>query len=630
MKSEHSQNEVSSPNGLLTLVFHLKECGDGTNRLYYQLLYKNKPVILESELDINLDNHLSELALGFEPDKHKRWCENLVIEDMEEESFDEVWEPVYGEKNRIRDNYNRLTVRLVKDDEPTYRLWLIFRVYNEGLAFRYFFPEDPKGVYYKITEENSQFTMPSETKAYFCIWAQGDYNYLPLKNWTDRSERPLTMKLANGLYVCLTEARMVDYARTHFKLSETRPDTVVTSLYSGVDTITPFATPWRVVMVAERPGELVENNHIILNLNPPCRIEDTSWIKPGKVIREMTLSTKGAKACVDFAAEHNLQYIEIDWGWYGVEKVFASDAGKVDVDPSLNPNKDLNLQEVIQYAEAKNIGVFVYVNQRALLKQIDEIFPLYKKWGLKGVKFGFVQVGSHRWTVWLHEAVKKAARNRLMVDIHDEYRPTGFSRTYPNLLTQEGIRGNEEMPTATHNTILPFTRFIAGAADYTISYYKQQGISDFNGKTIQTTSAHQLALAVIYYSPLQFLFWYDVPSDYQGEPEIEFFEQVPTVWDETRVIQGEIGEYITTARRKGSDWFIGTITNNDARKLTVPLEFLPEGKQYTAKIYSDDESVKTRTKVRVDTKSVNKTETITADLKPSGGQAVWLKPESNN
>jgi alpha-glucosidase len=618
---------IQSPDGNLVLAFRQKKNSFGGTCLYYQVSYKNQPVILESELEIQLDNHLSELALGLKPQRREHWCENLVVRDIRQTVHDSRWEPVYGERRQIRDHYNQAIIRLVKDDRPNYELHLTIRAYNEGVAFRYFFPEDPSAVYYHITAENTQFTLPPETKAWFTPWAQGPYTLLPLAEWLDESERPLTLELKNGLNVCLAEAQMVDYARTNFKLNRDRPDTITTSLYSGVDMITPFATPWRVIMVAEKPGDLIENNDIILNLNPPCQIEDTSWIKPGKVIREMTVSTKGAKACIDFAAQHNLQYVGIDWGWYGVERVFASDARKVNVDPRLNPDRDLDLHEVIAYGRQKGIGIFVYVNQRALLRQLDELFPLYQSWGVKGVKFGFVQVGSHRWSVWLHEAVQKAARCRLMVDIHDEYRPTGFSRTYPNLMTQEGVRGNEEMPDAAHNATLPFTRYIAGAADYTISYYKQKGLGDFHGKFIKTSSAHQLALAVIYYSPLQFLFWYDKPSDFQNEPEIEFFEKVPTVWDDTKVLNGRIGQYITVARRSGEQWFMGIITNDERRSLKIPLDFLSPGKTYRASIYRDDPSVDTRTHVRIDRIKVNASQMLDVELSPSCGQAVRLESE---
>ena len=373
-------------------------------------------------------------------------------------------------------------------------------------------------------------------------------------------------------------------------------------------------------------------------LNPPCRIKDTSWIKPGKVMREVTLTTEGGKALVDFAVKRNLQYIHFDAGWYGFEYDKASDATTVTLDPRRNPKIDaLNLKEVVAYAKQHGIGVMLYVNQRALQQQLDEILPLYKSWGISGIKFGFVQVGSQVWTKWMHEAVKKCADYGLMVDIHDEYRPTGFSRTYPNLMTQEGIRGNEEFPDATHNVTLPFTRFVAGAADYTICYYRQDfgrlNVEKDNygvprSKSIQTTPAHQLALAAVYYSPLQYMYWYDKPSDSQDEPELKFFDDVYTTWDDTKVLQGEVGEFITVARRRGEEWFIGSITNNEARTLPVDLSFLPAGKDYVAEIYTDgDKSIPTRTKVRVSKFRVNAKTVLHFNLRASGGSAIRLVPE---
>ena len=621
------QVPIKSPGEMLSMLFYQQKDSEGRMCLYYQVAYKDRVVIKESELEIQLDNHYSELAMALKPEQLDHWCDNLVVKDIVNTQEGNTWEPVYGERSLVRNYYNETTIKLVKEDVPDCEMHLVIRAYDEGIAFRYSFPEDPRAIYYHVKSENTEFTFPPDTYAYFTSWAQGPYELMPLKNWPDRAERPLTLKLANGLFVCLAEAEMVDYCRTDFRLSAGKEDTIVTSMYSSVDRITPFATPWRVIMVAEKCGDLLENNDILLNLNLPCAIEDTSWLKPGKVIRDMSVSTAGAKSCIDFAVRHNLQYIGIDWGWYGIERLFSSDASKVDVTPQVNPERDFNLTEIIAYGNERDIGVFLYVNQRALLKQLDELLPLYQSWGVKGIKFGFVQVGSHRWSVWLHEAVKKCANYNLLVDIHDEYRPTGFSRTYPNLLTQEGIRGNEEMPDATHNTVLPFTRYIAGAADYTISYYKKPGLGGFHGKMIQTTSAHQLALAVIYYSPLQFLFWYDKPSDYQGEPEIEFFEQVPTVWDDTRVINGEPGEYVTIARRSGEQWFIGTITNNDSRKLKVSLCFLTEGVNYLANIYYDEPSVAGRTKVKVESVEVDSSTVLNIDLAPSGGQAVWIRPE---
>jgi alpha-glucosidase len=345
-------------------------------------------------------------------------------------------------------------------------------------------------------------------------------------------------------------------------------------------------------------------------------------------MREVILSTKGAKDLVDFAVKRHLQYIHFDAGWYGAEESPASDATHVNVDPRRNPKNDLNLQEVIRYAKQKGIGVWLYVNHLALEKQLDTLLPLYEKWGISGIKFGFVNVGSFYWNKWLLDAVKKCAAHHLMVDIHDEYRPTGFSRTYPNLLTQEGIRGNEEFPDATHNTILPFTRFLAGAADYTICYYQRPEMKPGfpASRYLKTTSAHQMALSVDYYSPLQFMYWYDKPEDSHNEPELEFFDHIPTVWDDTKVLDGEIGKFITIARRSGNNWFVGSITNDDARDIKINCSFLAPGKKYKATIYYDDPDAPTRTKVSLKKIIVDASTVLDSHLLPSGGQAIWIRP----
>jgi hypothetical protein len=602
---------IQSPDKNLIVQFYQKQDGDKKRTLYYTVSYKSKPVINESILELQLDNHLSESAMALKIDKHERWMENLQIKKTITSSKDTNWQPVVGERKTIRDNYNAASVEMVKDDNPIYHVNVEIRVYNEGVALRFFFPENEKGTYYRIMSENTEFSLPEGTKAWFTSWAQGPYELLPLENWPDESERPLTLQLPNGLYACLAEAAMVDYARTKFKLNTAKRNTIVTTMHTPADLISPFATPWRVVMVAERPGDLIENNNIILNLNEPSKIKDTSWIKPGKIIRVMTQTTQDAKDNIDFAARHNLQYILFDAGWYGAPFSFNADATTV-------AKPGLDLPYLIQYAKEKNIGVWLYCNLQGLYVQSDSLFRVYHNWDVKGVKFGFVQVGSHRWTTWLEEMFKKAAENQIMVNVHDDWRPTGEQRTWPNLMTAEGIRGNEEMPDATHNVTLPFTRFIAGAADYTISYYD---------KRIKTTHAHQLAMAAVYYSPIQTLFWYDKPSAYHSEPEIEFFEKIPTTWDETKVLQGEIGQYISTARRSGKDWFVGTMTNNNARTLTLPLDFLDKGKKYIAKIYSDDATATTVTKVKVDTKKVNASTVLTVSLLPSGGQAIWIREE---
>ncbi len=605
---------MESPDG--TYHFTLN---DENGELRYSLSWEGKQVVKPSLLGIN--------ANGIGRD-------NLEIEGVTTSKQDTVWHPVYGERSEIRDCYNAWEV-VIRRQNSRDKIILDIRAYDEGVAFRYRFPG---GNYLKITDEYTEYTMPEGTKAYFTPKAQTPYNYLSLEGWPGESDRPLLMTLPEGPYVCLTEAQVVDYVRTKFKLDPDKKNTILSSMYGPVEDIAPYYTPWRVIMCADKAGRILEHNDLLLNLNPPCRIKDTSWIKPGKVMREVTLTTEGGKALVDFAVKRNLQYIHFDAGWYGFEYDKASDATTVTLDPRRNPKTDaLNLKEVVAYAKQHGIGVILYVNQRALQQQLDEILPLYKSWGISGIKFGFVQVGSQVWTKWMHEAVKKCAEYGLMVDIHDEYRPTGFSRTYPNLMTQEGIRGNEEFPDATHNATLPFTRFVAGAADYTICYYRQEfgrlnTAQDNYGvprsKSIKTTPAHQLALAVVYYSPWQYMYWYDKPSDSQDEPELKFFDDVYTTWDDTKVLQGEVGEFITVARRKGEEWFIGSITNNEARNLPVDLSFLPKNANYIAEIYTDgDPSIPTRTKVKVSKYRVKNPTILNFHLKASGGSAVRLVPE---
>lgn len=370
-------------------------------------------------------------------------------------------------------------------------------------------------------------------------------------------------------------------------------------------------------MIAESAGKLLANNGFILNLNHSNEIKDPSWIKPGKVIREITLTTIGGRACVDFAAKHHLQYVEFDAGWYGHEYDNASSALAVNVDSSrsLGP---LALQEIIQYGKSKGVGVILYVNQRALSRELDAILPLFQSWGVKGMKYGFVDVGPQNSTSWLHEAVRKAADHQLMVDIHDEYRPTGYSRTYPNLLTQEGIRGDEESPDNHQVLTTLFTRMIAGAGDQTNCYFaprvKEMG-----------SHASQMAKAICIYSPWQFLYWYDRPAIIDEIPDLDFYDALPTVWDDTKVIEGKIGEYGTIARRKGKNWFIGSLTDQ-ARNLVLPLHFLSPGMKYEATVYADDASLPTTTKIAIKKMKVNASTVLNMELMAKNGLAIIVRP----
>ncbi len=597
--------QLSSPDKKLTV--RIKP--DTNKALVYELLFDNEPVVLESKFGITVNG--------------QSWNSGIEIKEIRERSQDLTWKPVYGERSVIRDHFNEIALLLTREGIGNLAINLTIRLYNEGMAFRFGFGESTSkygmGPLH-ITGETTEYAFPDKTMAWHTRMAQTPHNYLPLKDWPSESDRPLTLELPNGLFACLTEAALVNYARTKFRLSSERPNTLTGFMYDSVDELPPFSTPWRVIMVTAKAVDLLQNNDLILNLNKPCEIHNTSWIKPGKVMREVTLTTSGAKKLVDFCVAHHILYIDLTF-WNGNDTTYNATKPI----PVGKDGEPYDMPEIIRYAKSKGIGVWLYVNQRPLENQIDSLLPLYHSWGINGIKFGFVHVGSHRWTVWLHEAMKKCARFQIMADIHDEYRPTGFSRTYPNLLTQEGVRGNEEMPDAVNNTILPFTRFIAGAADYTMCYYARKEFGR-SSRYILNTPAHQLALPVVFYSPLQYMFWYDTPDNFQGEPEIEFWDALATVWDDTRVLAGEIGKYISVARRSGENWFLGSITNTESRELRIPLSFLEKGKKYEATFYSDDSGVNTRTHVGIRKEIVDNHTVLTCRLQASGGEAALIKP----
>ncbi len=586
---------LSSPNGELSLSFELSKEGAPV----YSVDYQNKALLLESALGLKLKD-------GLELDR------DFSIVSVATKKHDSKWKPYVGERSEVRDHYNELVVGLDQGGSKATRLEIHFRVYDEGAAFCYSFPKQEKLKSFTIAKELSQFRFGGD---HFC-WDTKDpqevYRRVPISKAGDDIERPLLVEA--GPFVALGEARLVDYARLRFTTPAAH--TFGVHLGSEVDAETPFATPWRYVMVGDTPGELLENNDLLLNLNEPCAIEDPSWIRPGKVIRT-ELNTKVAKETVDWAVEMGAAHILIDAGWYGAENDNKSDATTVTVDPRRDSG-ELDLQAVIDYGKSKGIGTILYVNHRALERQLDELLPLFQKWGVAGIKFGFVNVGSQKWTQWVHDSVRKCADHQMIVDIHDDYRPTGWSRTYPNLLTQEGIKGNETMPTPEENVLLPFTRFLSGAADYTVCYYSSR---------VKATRAQQLAASIVYYSPFQLIFWYDKPSQFKNEPELEIFKQVPTTWDETRVIHGSLEKYVSIARRSGKRWFIGTMNAGQGRALDLPLDFLEPGVQYQASIKSDAFPDGSDAKAVANSfRMVTSESVIKAEMAPNGGQAIILTP----
>ncbi len=612
---KQSSVTIESPDGNIRII-----CGvDESNTAYYQVNYNETPVISPS-------------LLGFRVEGTMDIGKNLEITSAEKRTVNENWRPVYGERSEITNHYNEVEIHMEETVSPNREFIVNFRVYNEGAAFNYTFCSDdnkqPESI--QIKEELTEFAFTNNYDCWVSDRAQTEYRKQALNDIPEPVERPLVIE-AGDFFVALGEARLIDFARMKF-ISGTAENSLTASLHGEANISFPYTTPWRTIMIGNSPGELLENNYMLENLNDKCAIEDVSWIKPGKVIREVTLTTRGGKACVDFAAENGLQYVEFDAGWYGHEYNEESDATTITVDPKRSPGP-LDLHEIISYADSKGIGIILYVNRRALEKQLDEVLPLYQSWGVKGVKYGFVQVGSQEWTNWLHDAVKKAAEHQLMVDIHDEYRPTGFSRTYPNLMTQEGIRGDEESPTNEHSLITLFTRMLAGAGDNTNCYYAPRVQEKMGG------NVSQLAKAVMLNSPWQFLFWYDRPpnsSDVIGgvpgsenfmvkTPELEFFKQMPTVWDESKVLEGEIGEYATITRKTGNDWFLGSLTGANSHQLNLDLLFLDPTVQYEATVYSYDPKSTVKTKVKIEKQVVKADTNLKFDIDSNSGLAIHFQ-----
>ncbi|WP_370861549.1 glycoside hydrolase family 97 protein [Parabacteroides faecis] len=551
---------------------------------------------------------------------------NWSVINQTKKSVDQTWQPIYGERSLVTDRYNELKLSF-RLDENLKEMTLFVRLYDEGLAFRYAF-DNLDFWNCTLTEENTQFLFKEDCKTWVTGMAQGAYSEKRLSSLTGAADRPQVIQINDHRFVAIGEAALVDYSRMKLEKSETGLG--VQSVLSGKVNLdlAKYQSPWRYVMVAEHPGKLVEHNYFVLNLNEPNQIANTSWIKPGQVLREVTLTTAGSLACIDFAAENNIAYVLFDAGWYGAEEDMKSDATTVTIDPARSKGP-LDLPEVIKYAESKGVGILVYVNKKALHQQLDEILPLYKKWGIKGVKYGFVNVGDQYATAWLHQAVRKAAKYELMVDIHDEYRPTGYSRTYPNLLTQEGIRGDEESPSLDQAIYTLYNRMICGAGDYTNCYFAERVTEKMGGR------AAQLAKLVAIYSPWQFVYWYDRPekspsraggagsaeSVIKTDAATKFYNSIPTVWDDTRFMEGKMGEYAVVARRSGSDWYISILNAGDKRQVTLPLDFLKDTSASEATLYYQAPGKK---KDVVSIKTIKLQSSLVLDVEANSGCVLHL------
>ena len=540
---------------------------------------------------------------------------------------DRTWTPVFGRNATIRDHYREARWNLL-DGASGVRFGVRIRAYDTGVALRYVLLGTGSAT---ISDELTTWVLPDGSTVYsardeaaysasapdaipYTGTSSTDYGYL--------SDLPLLASLGSGLFATICESSRVNYPRSMLSSVIGESNTLKTYLMTksarssgttqtATTVTTPFSTPWRVMVLGSQEADLIDNAELVLNLAPPCALSDTSWIKPGKVFR-CELTTAAGTGGVDFAVVRNLDYIEYDAGWYGPEFTTTDATAAIPA---------IDLPSVIDYATTNGVGVFLYVNRIALTDP-DTLFALYKGWGVAGIKLGFINDGTQAMTDQIIAWARTAAEYNLLIDMHDDVRPWGYERTYPNWLSLEGVRGNEQFPTATNNVLLPLARNVSGPMDYTICYGQSRD---------QTTNNHQMAMAAVYYQPLNFLYWYSKPSAYATTanwPGLAWFDAVPTTWDESTTVAASLGEYVAVARRSGTSWFLGAMNNETARTLPVPLGFLDSGTDYTATVYADGAAGSTphATPTVVSTQTVTSATTLSVTMTSAGGQAVILTP----
>lgn len=630
-----------SPDGDIAIKFEMKGESESEKYPTYSVSYKGKTILQDSRLGISFKEGG---YLG----------KNLVITDVKKETRDETYTLICGKTKEARDYCNETIISLRENDERGRLVNLIFRAYNDGVAFRYVFPEQNTLKEFTINDEQSEFAFTGNPTAWilplgkFTTSYENNYDVIPLKRITPDSiiGLPMLIAMEGGPWVAITEANLEDYAGMYISGCTGKPSTLVSNLspYPEDKTVrvkgrTPHVTPWRVVMISENPGRLIESN-IVTNLSDPCEIDDTSWIKPGKTAWDWWsgsfvdipgfkygMNTATMLHYVDFAAEMGLSYMLVDWLWYG-----KSNDSNEDITKSI---KEVDIQKIIDYAKDKNVGILLWLYSGCVDKQMDKAFPIYEQWGVAGVKVDLMDRDDQYAVNFYHRMLKKSAEHHLAVDIHGMYKPTGLWRTYPHFITQEGVLGLEyskwsERCNPDHECTIPFIRMLAGPMDFTPGSFGNATKEQFKPVKIQPVSqgtrCHQLAMYVVYESPLQMLC--DYPGRYRNQPGIDFLKVVPTTWNETKFINGEVGDYIAIARKNGDEWYVGCMTDWTPRELEIPLNFLSDS-DFTAEMYGDaPDADKDANKVEIKQFLVTAKDKIKVKMAPGGGFAMRLRPFS--
>ncbi len=545
-----------------------------------------------------LENSGMGLVFSQEPDLGQ----GMEITGSQTVSHDDSWEPVFGVHKSIQDRYNELRVSLREKAFPERTLQLVFRAYDDGVAFRYLYPQQHNLVP-SITQELTTFRFPADHQAWMAdyggYYTHQEADFRPM-NLSDAGENsfiglPMLVKVAGNCYAAITEANITNWAGFYLARKNT-PDTQGVTLHTrlapapGKDEKSVKVTyegenwsPWRVVMLGDSPGALVESE-IIMNLNAPCALDDVSWIKPGKCAwdhwwsGEVKMDTETIKKYIQFASDMGFPYMLIDWQWYGPFNTPGSDITTV--------NPAVDMPEVLRFAKEKNVRCWLWLYWTDADRQYKDAFPLYEKWGIAGVKIDFMASDHQEMVNWYHTMVKEAADHHLMINFHGAYKPDGFRRTYPNLMTREGVMGNEYSKWSTritpeHNVTLAFTRMLAGPMDYTPGGFLNRTPENFRigvPANVMNTRCQQLAMFVVYDSPITTVC--DDPDHYKGQPGVDFLKEVPTVWDDIRVLGGAPGEYVAVAKKSGNVWYIGVMNNSVARETDLKMDFLGQGEVY--------------------------------------------------
>lgn len=613
---------------------------------------------LNYSVNVGAQSVLLASPLGFEFETAPPLRENLAILDSIRSSHNEHWEPVVkGRHAIISDQYNELHLFLKESHYPARTLDIFFRAYNDGIAFRYLLHNRSGQAGNNILKELTGFNFAQNDTAWIANYGSyktsQEIEFFPNQLSTIKESSivglPLLTKITNNCFAAITEANITNWPGFYLGRSDVQPGVSASDVQYSLHTkLAPLPgqtddglkvklqgdmySSWRVVLLGKTPGKLIESE-IVMNLNAPNLIKDVSWIKPGKCSwdhwwsGEVKMDTKTIKEYIQSASDLGFPYMLIDWQWYGVFNKPDADITRV--------TANVDMPEVLRFAKEKNVRCWLWLYNTDADRQYQEAFALYEKWGIAGIKIDFMNSDDQDMVNWYHKIIKCAADHHLMINFHGAYKPDGFQRTYPNLMTREGVMGNEYSKwsmriTPEHNVTIPFTRMLAGPMDYTPGGFLNRSPEKFKNGTpanVMNTRCQQLAMFVVYDSPVTTVC--DAPENYKNQPGIDFLKIVPTTWEDTRVLQGYPGEYICMARKSGNRWFLAAMNNSIERAITVNLDFLGTGNFKTVSFSDASDSNENAEHLIQNTQIRKSPKTLTIKMARGGGYAAWFIPVSN-